>query len=334
MERKKMEKRTTSQSCLSEIANLLARAGSVLIFPHIQMDGDALGSSVALCRALRNRGKVAQILIEDKIPENLRFLDKGYCIYDFPDCDPDVCIALDCSDLMRIDKRQEIFLKGKQTALLDHHATSQPFADINYVDIDASSTGEIVFLLLKEMGATFDREMGEALFAAIITDTGNFLYSNTGKRTHLMAAELYETGMDHNKVAVEIYQRKRIQKIKIMNAVLSTIELIHEGKGCVAVMTRRMLADTGAFVEETEGVVEELRNIDGVEISAFLREEEGRVRVTMRAKGWADVSDIAEKYGGGGHKKAAGCTIPGTIEEVKPLLIQDIKWQLDKPEGR
>jgi phosphoesterase RecJ-like protein len=149
----------------------------------------------------------------------------------------------------------------------------------------------------------------------------------------MTVAELYKTGMDHNKIAVEIYQRKRLEKVKLFNAILSTMELIRRGKANLAVMTQQMLTETGAFPTETEGLVEELRNIDGVEISAFLREEEGRVRVTMRAKTEADVSKIAMRFGGGGHTKAAGCTIPGSIDEVKPLIIDAISEQLDSLEG-
>ncbi|MGI6733204.1 MAG: DHH family phosphoesterase [Anaerovoracaceae bacterium] len=329
-----MKNRTTNISSLKQIAALLKNANSVLIFPHMQMDGDTLGSSVALCSALRKQGKKADVLIEDEIPGNLRFLDKGYCTSEFHGTEVDVCIALDCSDWMRLEKRQDAFKRGKHTALLDHHTTSQPFTEYWYVDTEASSTGEILFLLLKEMEVVLDTEIAEAIYTAILTDTGSFLYSNTSAATHMTVAELFKTGMDHNIIAVEIYQRKRIEKVKLFNAILSTMEPIREGKANLAVMTSQMLKETGAFPAETEGLVEELRNIDGVEISAFLREEEGRVRVTMRAKTNADVSKIATKFGGGGHTKAAGCTIPGTIEEVKPLIVEAIIEQLDSLEGR
>jgi phosphoesterase RecJ-like protein len=139
--------------------------------------------------------------------------------------------------------------------------------------------------------------------------------------------------MDHNKIAVEVYQRKRLEKVKLFIAILNTMEMICGGKANLAVMTQQMLAETGALPAETDGLVEELRNIDGVEISAFLREEEGKVRVTMRSKTKADVSRIALKFAGGGHTKAAGCTIPGTIEEVKPFIIEAIGEELDSIEG-
>ncbi|HPO04305.1 MAG TPA: bifunctional oligoribonuclease/PAP phosphatase NrnA [Bacillota bacterium] len=324
-----MKNKLSNKGTIKKVAALLSDADSVLIFPHMQMDGDAMGASAALCGALRRQGKKADVLIEDKIPENLRFLDKGYCIQDYRNNKTDVCIALDCSDFLRIEKRQDIFKNGRQTVMIDHHTTSQPFADINYIDPSSSSTGEIVFLILKQMGVRIDPDAAEALFAAIATDTGGFLYSSTSEKTHLAVAELYKAGLNHNRAVVEIYQKKRIEKVKLISRILGTMEMIHGGKANLAVMTQQMLADTGAYPEETEGLVEELRNINGVEISAFLKEEEGAVRVTMRSKSRADVSAIAMEYGGGGHTKAAGCTIPGGIDEARQLIADSIGRQLD-----
>ncbi|MFA5634920.1 MAG: DHHA1 domain-containing protein, partial [Anaerovoracaceae bacterium] len=232
-----------------------------------------------------------------------------------------------------IENRQDAFLKGKRTALLDHHATTQIFADLNYVDSESSSSGEIVLLLLKIMGLALDVEIAEALYTAIMTDTGRFTYSNTTLETHLAVAELLKTGMDHNRIAVGIYQRKRIEKVKLICAILGTMELFHHGRANLASMTQQMLVDSGAFPEETVGIVEELRGIDGVEVSAFLKEDAGKVKVTMRAKTHADVSKIAESFGGGGHTKAAGCTIPGDIIEVRKLIIEAIDRHLDSLEG-
>ena len=158
-----MKNKLSNKGTIKKVAALLSDADSVLIFPHMQMDGDAMGASAALCGALRRQGKKADVLIEDKIPENLRFLDKGYCIQDYRNNKTDVCIALDCSDFLRIEKRQDIFKNGRQTVMIDHHTTSQPFADINYIDPSSSSTGEIVFLILKQMGVRIDPDAAEAL---------------------------------------------------------------------------------------------------------------------------------------------------------------------------
>ncbi|GAB1475238.1 bifunctional oligoribonuclease/PAP phosphatase NrnA [Bacillota bacterium] len=318
---------------LENIAMMLNSANTILIFPHIQMDGDAMGSAAALCGVLRKEGKRADILIEDKIPENLKFLNKDYCRQEAETVEPDVCIALDCSDPERVGKRFDIFKTGKKTAMIDHHTTALAFAETNYIDINASATGEIVMKLIKAMNLSIGSETAEELFAAIVTDTGRFMYSNTSGATHIAAAELYETGMDHNRVAIEIYQKKRIEKVRLMNAIMSTMEIFAEGKGIIAVMLKQMLDETGAYSEETEGMVEELRSIEGVEIAVFLKEEKDGVKVTMRSKTFADVSAIAASFGGGGHKKAAGCTINSGIDDVKALITEAVKSELNRQES-
>ncbi|HZK01583.1 MAG TPA: bifunctional oligoribonuclease/PAP phosphatase NrnA [Anaerovoracaceae bacterium] len=322
-------RKNEKEKSLAEIGNVLSSADSILIFPHIQIDGDALGSSVALCGAFRKRGKKADIIIEDKIPENIKFLDKGYCVWDTDITKPDVCIAVDCSDISRIVKRRDIFNGCKRTVSIDHHATAVPFADLNYLDDGASSTGEIILRLLKAMKWSIESDIAEAIYTAIVTDTGRFMYSNTSGKTHRIVAELLDTGMDHNKVSVEVYQRNRLERIRLINSIMSTLEIASHGRCSLAIMTEQMLMDTGAYVEETEGVVEELRSIDGVEISAFLKQEKDNVKVTLRSKTEADVSKIAMQFNGGGHKRAAGCTISGDINEVKLLIMQSIQKELN-----
>ncbi|MDD2215985.1 MAG: bifunctional oligoribonuclease/PAP phosphatase NrnA [Eubacteriales bacterium] len=307
---------------LKQIAEILQHGKTILLFPHMQIDGDALGSSVALCRVFRKQGKQAYILIEEQIPGNLAFLDEEYCISDQEMFDEiDICLAVDCSDLARVGKRKDTFFNGKSTISIDHHLTNISFADYNYNDGSAAATGEIVFCLFKEMKSEIDTLTAEALYAAIVTDTGNFQYSNTTKETHLITANLYDHGIDHNKVIVSIYQNIRREKVKIISKVLSTMDFFCNGKGNIAYVSQDMLQETGALIHETEGIVEQLRNINGVEISIFLKEEADTIKVGMRAKTIANVAEIAQYFGGGGHKKAAGCTIKGTLENVKTQII-------------
>ncbi|NLY71515.1 MAG: bifunctional oligoribonuclease/PAP phosphatase NrnA [Clostridiales bacterium] len=319
---------------LDKIVEELKKAKSILIFPHVRIDGDALGSSVALCIAMRLQGKEAHILIEEDLPSNLAFLDEGYCINEYSSSDNiDVCLAVDCSDLARLENRKEIFLNGKVTVSIDHHLTNEYFADLNYVNSDSAATAEIVYYLLKAMGQTIDAKIAEALYAAIATDTGNFQYSNTTKETHLIVAELYDTGMDHNKVAVEIYQNIRPEKVKLVCAALSTMEIFSNGRANIAYVTQDMLKQCNATMDEADGVVEKLRDIRAIEIAVFLKEETDQVKVGMRAKSKADVSMIANQFGGGGHKKAAGCVIEGTIENAKQLIKDSVHNYLSNLKG-
>lgn len=319
---------------LDQIANKLKKAETVLLYPHVIMDGDTLGSSIALCIALRKLGKKAYILIEDEIPSYLLFMEKDYCTFDQGVLKaPDISISVDCSDIERFEMRKDKFLTGKCSICLDHHRTNNYFADMNYIDEFAGATGEIIYNLINIMGVGFDVEMAEAIYTAITTDTGNFQYTNTTKTTHLITAELFDIGIDLEKISVEVYQNIRHEKLKILNEVINTIEMLDSGRADIAWVTQEMLSKTGALMEETEGIIETLRNISGVEISAFLKETKpGEIKVGLRAKTYGDVSAIAQSFGGGGHKKAAGCTLYTSLEEAKKLISGAITAQLKAAE--
>ena len=190
---------------IKEIAQKLKQAQSVLLFPHVHMDGDALGSSAALAGALRKQGKTCYVLIEDEIAGNLKFLDRDYCTdnQDIID-DPDLCVYIDCGDESRIPKRYGKFLSGRETMCIDHHRTNSSDTDYVYVDPDAAATGEIIYDIITAMGDEIDAHTGEALYAALTTDTGNFQYSNCTKKTHEIAAALYDSGMNHSEVCIQL----------------------------------------------------------------------------------------------------------------------------------
>ena len=324
------------KNILKQIANKLKEAETVLLYPHVIMDGDTLGSSIALCVALRKLGKKAYILIEDEIPSYLLFMEKGYCTYDQQILDePDISIAIDCSDIERFFMRQEKYLTGKASICVDHHKTNKSFADFNYIDENAAATGEIIFHLIKMMGVEVDVEMAEAIYTAITTDTGNFQYTNTTKNTHLITAELFDIGIDLEKISVEVYQNIRLEQLKISSEVFGNMEMLYHGKANIAFVTQEMLKETGALMEETEGIIATLRNISGVEISAFLKEKQiGEIKVGLRAKTYGDVSVIAQAFGGGGHKKAAGCTLNTTLEEAKKLISAEIIAHLEEADKK
>lgn len=315
----------------AEIAQVISASEKILIYPHVNMDGDALGSAAALCKGLRKQGKECYILIEDGIPANLTFLDQGYCTSEQNLIrKPDLSICVDCGDPSRFEKRAGKFSSAPVTVCIDHHGTTDLFCDYNYVDPKAAATGELIYRLLREMEAEIDQEMGEALFAAITTDTGDFQYSNTTRESHLIAAELYDAGIDPNKVSIELYENTRIEKLLIENEALSTMSTIGGGKGIIAYVTQDMLRKTGARLEETEGVVQKLRSIGSVEVAAFIKEtEEGDVRVSLRSKKHVDVSAIAAAMGGGGHIRAAGCTLHCTMTQAFDLLKEKITDSLE-----
>ena len=337
---------------LRTIASKLITAKNILLYPHVGIDGDAVGSCVAIARALRAMGKKAYALYEEEIPHNLSFMvedesGEPYFTDDadiISDDDLDVSIAVDCGGYDRFKPYGDKFKTAKVTLCVDHHGTSivteedgtaHGIADYSVIDPEAAACGVLVFDLLKEMQEMSDvriipdKFIGEALFAAITTDTGNFQYSNTNRKCHEVMAELYDWGIDANRISVEIYENERIQEVMIRNRAMDRMTLISGGKGAVTFVTKEDLEDIGVKAGETDSVVKVMRAIGGVEIVAFLKEKDRNViRVSFRSKHAADVAAIASKHKGGGHKKAAGCTLYMPIDEAVKIISSEVEEAL------
>jgi phosphoesterase RecJ-like protein len=316
---------------LKEIADALRGAHTVLLFPHISIDGDAMGSSVALCAALRKAGKTAHVVIEETLPDMVSFLDKGHCTEDpgLPDR-PDVCVCVDCGDYRRFPKRKALFRSGALSICIDHHKTTKPFLDLNYIDGNAAATAEIVYDLLSFFEIAIDEEIGGALYAGIVTDTGKFQYSNTTRKTHLIAADLHACGVRASEISIMLYQNERLEKRLLESRILSDALLFADGRAVISCITRNMLRETGGRLDETDGVTETLRDIRGVEVACLLKEKSARtIKVSLRSKQFFDVGAFSEENGGGGHTKAAGFTVNGrSVEEVKALLMRQLAERL------
>lgn len=314
----------------TEIAAEIAGANKIILYPHINMDGDTLGSCVALCHLFRETGKESHILIAEDIPDNLKFLDNGYCTFDKEVAkNADISMLVDSGELKRIKGREDAFNEGARSICIDHHETSDPFCDLNYIDSNAAATGELVFKLMKEMEAKGGKETANALFAAITTDTGNFQYSNTEKLSHEIVAELYDWGLDSARVSIEIYENYRIERLRLEAEAMSRAEIIGGGKVAITRVTREMLKETGAIMNETESIVDNLRSIRGVEVAILLKEEEENlIRGSLRSKEWFDVAELAKALSGGGHKHASGFTSHKSIDETEEEVKREIEKRL------
>lgn len=312
---------------------MLEGADRILLMPHIMVDGDGLGSAAALCMALRHLNKTAWIVLEDKVADHLMFLKRDLCVQveQCPVQQPDVTLCIDCGEEGRFPKRKELFRRGNVTVCIDHHPTSEGIADLNYIDAGAAATGELIYDLIRTNDWPLDRAEAEGLFAAIATDTGNYMYSNTTRRSHEITCELMDTGLDCNAVSVALYENESIEKMMLQGKMLSTIRRFANGQGVIAMVTQKMLKDTGAGMEDTDGFVSLLRSLKGVEIAILLKEQaENMVKVTMRAKRKGDVAAIASRHGGGGHVKAAGCTIRSNLKDALPLLMREAAAALEQ----
>lgn len=314
-----------------EITKLIDESGSIAIFPHVSADGDAIGSSLALGIALRNAGKKVAIYIEENIPNVYKFLPEIQLASFYNDTNEimDLNIALDTGDVGRLASRGDAFFKAPCTINIDHHVTNTKFAHLNFVDAVSASTGEIVYRLLKEMELKIDTDIATCLYTAIATDTGGFQYQNTTAETHRITAELLSTGINVGELSQRIFDNTTYEKLKLQQKSIELLELYENAKLAVVTLSIEDISSTGAKDEDCDGIVNIGRSIESVEVSVLIKEKpNNEVRVNLRSKTYVDVSEIAAAFDGGGHKRAAGCTIKGELEDVKTKLINAVKDRL------
>lgn len=313
------------------IINLFHKVNNILILPHIIPDGDTIGSSIALYLVLKEMGKSPCILVSEDVPYNIKFLlhKDILCKSIDKDFSLDLVVSVDCSDVERLGDRGSYIDKAKYSLNIDHHVTNSYFADYNFVDPKAAATGEIMYFIINALGDFLTKDIATCLYTAISTDTGSFKYDNTTSKTHKIASELLEKNIDLNLINTEIYQNKPVYKVKLLTEVLKTLEFYCENKVAVLYITKDMIERNSAKPEDSEGFIEYARDIEGVDVGIFLKEmNKGQIRVGFRAKYDVDVSKIAKAFGGGGHKKASGCTIYDSMENAKKMIIDIIKNHL------
>ena len=320
-----------------EITGALDRADTVLILTHVIIDGDAAGTAAALCRVLRARGKTVHIFTGEELPHNLRLLDAEYFVRDRKDLleHYDLAAAVDCSDPTRLEKRADLYERAAVHVNIDHHRTNPGYAEYNYVDADAAAAGEILYEMIARAGWDIDVRAAEAIYTAIVTDTGEFEYSSTTAKTHRIAAELFDLGIDINEISVAIYQNERKVKLQVHSDILQNMDFLCEDRFVMAHAPQELFAGRNAVIADSDGVIEAIRGIDTVEVACFAKETEPNVwKLGFRSKYDIDVSALAAEFGGGGHRKAAGGSMKGSIEEVKACLYPKIEAVFREKDGR
>ncbi len=320
-----------NKEILEKIVESISRSPRILIGSHINPDGDNLGSSLGLYKALSLLKKDVSILEVDTIPEDYLFLPAIDDIQAIEEEEGDyIFIALDSADIDRLGRNKDLALKSKTLINIDHHGSNPAYGDLNYIDSKASATGELVYLLIKELDKelVLNKEVASCLYTAISTDTGSFMYSNTTSRTHRIAAELLKSGIDTNSINVSLYQNKPYSKVKLFNRVMSDLRSYKDGRVLLGRVLDSDLEKTGTTKEDTEGLVEEIRNIKSVELAILLKEGEDRTRVSLRSKNYVDCASIAASFNGGGHVRAAGCSIYENIDDAEKLLIKEIEEKI------
>jgi len=306
---------------------------NILILPHNMPDGDTLGSCIGMFHLVKYFGKKGYIVLNDGIPSNLSFLfeNEARCLTteQVEGVSFDACISVDSGEIKLFEDRIDLFQSGRHSINIDHHKTNSYYAQLNIIDVEASSTGEIIYMLYEALDCPLDAVSAEALYAAIVTDTGSFRYSNTRPVTFSICRKLQETGFDFNRLNVEIFQNKSYEKLLLLNKVFETLILYADGKCGVIKLSKDLIDSLSLHEYDTDGIVEFVRDIKGVEVVVFIRHLGGIAhKVSMRSKYDFDVSEIALKFKGGGHKKAAGFKMDQPIEVIESLVVDAISAAL------
>lgn len=306
----------------STAVNELKNADKILILTHRNPDGDTLGSGFALLRALRQLGKRARLLNADPINEKYAHLYDGLADDSFEE------EFIVCVDIAEKKLLGDAFIEkyaDRVDLSIDHHGTGKLFAKKTYVEPDSASACEILFEVIKALGAKIDKGIADCIYTGCSTDTGCFKYSNVTARTHRIAAELIECGADHSRINEKMFDTKSMNSIMFERMCYESLECFAGGKVAVITVTKEMLRNSGTDKSALDAIKPITRQIEGVEIGITVKEEDGGATgVSIRTSESYDASSICAHFGGGGHIRAGGCEMKGTPEQAKLKLIDYI----------
>ena len=316
-----------------DIVNEIKKQDNIVIFVHENPDGDAIGSIISLSTALRLMGKNVEAYVEFYPTNNMFLLEKATWVKKYDELDInkvcDLAIALDCGDKQRMGKAVEVFDKALSTINIDHHITNDNYGKFNFVNAKAAATGEIMYELVTMLGVQLNLDIAEAMYLAIVSDTGTFKHSNTTPKTFEIAAKLLGVGIDISHLTRKAFYETSLERTKCLGKVLTSLEMNLDGKVGVLSITPEELEKYDVDSQDLEGMVDFSRNIKGAEVGIFIKPRNGEYKVSLRSNNYVDVAQIAENFGGGGHIRAAGCTFKDmSIEEIKEKLLEKIKEKI------
>jgi phosphoesterase RecJ-like protein len=316
----------TMDQMIEQVLGNIRERNRFVVTSHNRPDGDAVGSALALAQVLRLMGKSADVILGDSVPVIYRPLPHAESIIRAAHVNGhyDTAMILECDSLTRtrLQGLERYFLIN-----IDHHASSKPFAHINWIDPNACAVAELVFRLAQAANVKITPDIATCLYAAVLTDTGAFCYSPTNAHTFELARALVQHGADPARIAQSIYFSSPTSKMRLLGAALSGLH--REGTMTWMAVTRADMERCGARDEDCEGLVNYALGIAGVEVAAFFREiSADRVRVSIRSKGAVNVAEIAEKFGGGGHECASGFSIAGPIAAAEQVVLNELRPKL------
>jgi len=308
---------------LSAICRLLREKDRFLVACHENPEGDAIGSELALALALRKMGKTATVLNADPVPDNLLFLPGTETIVFSEDGSKyDAAVVVDCGSPERTGRVAQELRKCPLLVNIDHHRTNGDLGELALVDPDAAATGLLIHRVLSAMGYEIGLDVATNIYVAVLTDTGSFHYGSSSPEAFEVAGEMVRRGVDPWAVAEQVYETQSALRLRLLGRVLASLEVSAGGRvACITAM-REDLREFASGKDALEGFINYPRSIVGVEVAVSFREEEDVFRVSFRSKGRVDVSAVAARFGGGGHRNAAGCTVPGTLADVRKRVLE------------
>lgn len=314
----------------SKIKELIESSKSIGLLAHENPDGDAIGSLIAFYLILRDMNKDVEV-IASKIPERFKYLEDIDKIVDNSQKNFDLVIVLDCASKKRIGQIDNIVDRASQVIVIDHHVSNTLYGDINYIEGNTSSCAQVLYYLFKEWKWNINKECGKALMTGVLTDTNGFKNDNVDKNTYLMAAEMLDVGIDIYNLQREVLTIVTKPQLELKRIALDRLEFFDNGKIAFSYVTKKDMDSVGAMVGDHEGLVEIGRDIIGVEVSIFMREDEG-FKISLRSNGSVKVNEIAEFFDGGGHEMAAGLNIDKNLEDAKNDIIRETMKVVDRYE--
>ena len=314
---------------LDNILEEIKKANTIVILTHEHPDGDAIGSSLAMYMALKTLGKNPDLIIPE-FPRIYNFLPCADEIKSQSDVQNyDLAIAVDSATIKMLNGWSNYFEEASVKIVIDHHGTNTMYGDINFVNPDAPAAAQVLITIFESFGVEITKEIGSAILTGIITDTGGFQYQATTPETFEFASLLLKKGVNVSDIYKKVMNTKSRANFELRRRTIDRMEFIEDGKIAFTYITLQDEQDVNAESGDHEGIVEEGRAIEGVEVSVFVRETPKGFKASLRSNGKVNVSDVCLMFGGGGHPYAAGCTIAQSLEQVKEKLINEIRMHLN-----
>lgn len=313
---------------LNEVIENIKNSKKIAISFHESVDGDSLGSANALALALRELGKKAYIVCKEKCPKMYSYLPLSNEIdgktREIAE-NTDMVIVLDCGNIERLNIDSKLTNRRYKLINIDHHISNDNYGDINYVDTKAAAVGEIIYQLIYLMDVKIDKDMAVSIYTSIISDTGNFKYSNTTANTHLIAGDLVNIGIDFADIYRKLFENKSITRVKFYGEVIQTIKTHCRGKVITIEVSKEMLEKYSKDETDIGDVLLFPYFVETGELIIMFKEIDNGVKISFRSKNYIDVKKLAEKFSGGGHVRASGGYLSGKLEDVKNKVLKEVE---------